>query len=245
VGRLRGLHAARRFPVTGVKVAPHLRGSPLGGPTHWTSELQFSGEERSTGPCSSRPFGRGGVLPPPEWTLGEPSQAVSSRGLTRRWIRPGQPGSRFSCHTGFGLAGRSKTQHLPQGHTCPDRASSRRSSGRCWAGTVCGSACTVPHAVLVSCWEAHVGTLALALPKDTRAQSARAGSGRCARPPHLRSVQVSAVPVGVLVHSQGSSTGCSAISRPLGAVHCVTGTCPGGKDHAHNQDARLLGDPRS
>ena len=32
---------------------------------------------------------------------------------------------------------------------------------------------------------AHVGTLALALPKDTPAQSAGAGSGRCARTPHL------------------------------------------------------------
>ena len=31
---------------------------------------------------------------------------------------------------------------------------------------------------------ARVGTLALALPKDTPAQSAGAGSGRCARPPH-------------------------------------------------------------
>ena len=53
---------------------------------------------------------------------------------------------------------------------------------------------------------AHVGTLALALPKDTPAQSAGAGSGRCARTPAPTAgagsaVQVSAVPVGVPVIS--------------------------------------------
>src|SRR3990170_3224995 len=38
--------------------------------------------------------------------------------------------------------------------------------------------------------EAVVGaTLALALPKDTPAQTAGAGSGRCARPPHLQGTQ--------------------------------------------------------